>query len=147
METHFTPELEDLHVGYECERQLDGKWIPYVFSKEEDWRSFHNRSIKFWDTFKTLIRTPYITKEQIEAEGWKDKEGNGVVFFKTYEDGSYYYFKFWNGDNRDDVLVGKYTPSKKDNVWSLSCKEIIFKGECKDINMFRLLIKKQLKIQ
>lgn len=66
---YYTPELSDLFVGYECETAPKPSLIlgellytPYVITGEYSMENHFKYGI---------IRTPYLTKEQIEAEGWK----------------------------------------------------------------------------
>lgn len=76
---YFTPDIEDIRVGYEAEvnwefyRNSDGTksstpdgWKPVVFKGvDEAVRHYHSLG---------MYRVPYLTKEQIEAEGWKPLE-------------------------------------------------------------------------
>jgi hypothetical protein len=61
---YFTPDIEDLRVGYECD--LLGSKIVIEDRHDLDL------------SFDHPLRTPYLTKEQIEAEGWKETISHGV---------------------------------------------------------------------
>jgi len=81
------------------------------------------------------MENKYITKEQIEAEGWKectlnDNEKALLLFSKngydlrTYED---YIYRF------SELMVG---------AGMMPCwDKVLFEGKCKDINTFREIIK------
>ena len=67
---YYTPEIEDITIGYECEllritigeydTKPDNIWVRSIVDKYE-----------FINLSKSTTRTPYLTKEQIEKEGWK----------------------------------------------------------------------------
>lgn len=160
-EKYYTPELEDLFVGYECEQiKLDFSryidlFLPEGATKEEyrkAWDNLYNSDKFESDRFvftegdlsnyflyrEVHIRTPLLTKEQIIAEGWEEKEGRAPA--RYYEDGSFYYAKLSNYPYSQHLLIGHYKPSGED-VWSLSSQRIIFDGECKSINEFRKICK------
>lgn len=77
---YYIPKIEDIRVGYECEVK-----VPTTDAFEHDtWKSFilENRSSKWGGDCSELdevinkirlgqTRTPYLTKKQIEAEGWE----------------------------------------------------------------------------
>src|SRR6187431_2955175 len=69
---YFTPSIEDIRVGYECEllifnwKKDKGEWIPTVL----EITNFDHES-EAWALSLNIIRVPYLTKEQIEAEGWE----------------------------------------------------------------------------
>jgi hypothetical protein len=128
MSQYFTPELEDLRVGFEMEFLKDP-------SKEEDQQEWILIKVKAGHLLPNnkgalqSIRVPYLTKEQIEAEGWtwiEPKENQKWKFLK-FKKGDHEFFKY-EDDQVMFVLYGK-----------LSGK--VFKGECKDINTFRYISK------
>lgn len=117
---YFTPSIEDIRVGYEAE-------IAYLH--EDNW-SFTKWRTKE-ETLATItellnynrrIRVSYLTKEQIEAEGWTCFDDNQRHFIKNKIVVRVYF------DNHT-IIIGR------DNG------EMLFQGECKDINTFRYLIK------
>jgi len=137
---YFTPSIEDIRVGYECE----------LGSYTYDFTSGSSKATEVWET-KVLnavdvatkiqikpildtvrnaetiwLRVPYLTKEQIEAEGWKARGSEG------------YYYKKCNKvvylpNNNNIMLITQFTERPLENE--------IFKGECKDINTFRYICK------
>jgi hypothetical protein len=93
MNKYFTPDIEDIHIGYECEYHGMTTGGLYFFNENntkdekisiepfiEVWYPI-KCSLDPWDKRKpeeiiellknNQIRTPYLTKEQIETEGWK----------------------------------------------------------------------------
>ena len=122
-EKYFIPEISDLFVGYECEKEhgefddnMQKIYVPYKMEFEYGWLENPER-------YNERLRTPYLTKKQIENEGWKFTEQiNNKLYFKkgafvlTFED------DYINIDNTKGMDIG---------YW----------GKCKDINTFRYLIK------
>jgi hypothetical protein len=94
---YYTPDISDLFVGYECEfhgATVGGVVWLNVPEEEKDKYPDIEPHIPVWtkwiigscpwttrsiqDTIEALergqIRTPHLTKEQIEAEGWKESD-------------------------------------------------------------------------
>lgn len=139
---YFTPAIEDLRVGYECEMlqavigdYWDGtsipphEWLPFKISE------FSLHMLK-WDkeTIAKYIRVPYLTKEQIEAEGWSTPD----------------FMVSANNDVMDTISPLIKRPFG--NI--LYCRQFgtlikiseygnntLFIGECKDITTFRYICK------
>lgn len=129
---YYTPEISDLRVGYECEANpkfysnQEDIWIPTIM-KGVGQEVIHYHMLG-------VYRTPYLTKEQIEAEGWKfklniysDEFGNGWVIELLKGD---YYFSF-----NQDYIAHIYKWSSKEGSSTL------FTGNCPSINEFRTIIK------
>lgn len=133
---YFTPDIEDIRVGYEYEYlsghpQEEGNtsWNKWTLDKGDPfigWRL---------DGFKRLIeqkmiRTPFLTKEQIEAEGWNFL---GDELYTRMDDGH--------------EISCELHPINRIHIYYLENNEVDsrFFGECKDINTFRQ-IQKLLKI-
>lgn len=114
---YFTPDIEDIHAGYECELLIYDKWEPNIVKPYTALESVV-RCIK-----DQIIRVPYLTKEQIEAEGWEEHSSN---FFK-----------------KDLIMLQidleEYNILIRKGSWFP--EETLFKGNCKDINTFRKIIK------
>ena len=127
---YFTPAIEDFHIGYECELLMNTnvsilnptsnapEFKPFIFEKNKI-----ELLIELYDS----IRVPYLTKEQIEAEGW-----------------------FLHGQGNDNGIVHSlFKNSFRVAIWKDSLKievqesegNILFHGECKDINTFRTICK------
>lgn len=160
---YFTPDIEDVYIGYEHETYSIGlqminsrflpdnerddelKWRPRIIKCGSDILNLEASSYPNEDepykSFKTLwkdyIRVPYLTKEQIEAEGWKQEfvypQGASIMIFGKLNKG----YELMLPAEDHHIVITK--------VWTLFDDQVkrdhIFKGECKDINTFRKIIK------
>lgn len=117
---YFTPSIEDIRVGYECEIQDYKERWEWTRAKDDMWRDFAS----LIDNQK--IRVPYLTKEQIEAEGWTSYQGSTLIAL-----------------NRGDFYIWYSEFSKLLSIeeGKLPRKRTRFIGECKDINTFRYISK------
>lgn len=124
---YFNPSIEDIRVGYECEI-FTTEWMPYRFYEFEIPWFLKNHSVGA-NYFLEKLRVPYLTKEQIEAEEWEEYK-NG---FRKMCNGAYMYithYKIQFGDGWKRQLV---VHSENGAVH--------FRGECWDINTFRMICK------
>lgn len=120
---YFTPDIEDFHIGYEFQR-----FIPRSNATEEECWETIKLSVNYLtldeiddEIIEKEIRVPYLTKEQIEAEGWKHY-GNNCFDLNSR------WFCSW------------YPEQKRLEVYDNE-NENQFAGECKDINTFRKICK------
>lgn len=120
-EKYYTPRIEDIRVGYEYEslqKQQDGteKWIPNKiirkYDLEADWEGW---------LYYNIIRVPYLTREQVESEGWKY---NGNTFEK-------------NRCRLDFVASEEHCELSIDDMHD----SYLFQGTINSVNEFRTLIK------
>lgn len=137
---YFTPEIEDIRVGYECEiaTPVNPNFESYVWDYVTlSKHNFNHESPLF--ALSAKLRVPYLTKEQIEVEGWI-KYDRFVNLDKQEKDRRFFYKK---GDFiiifTGDLEIHKLKDYSDTN------SEVLYKGECKDINTFRY-ISKLLKI-
>ena len=67
---YFTPDIEDIHVGYEGEVSYlhEDKFTPFKLRHAEETSDF------LTGYYNRKVRTPFLTKEQIEKEGWVIQE-------------------------------------------------------------------------
>ena len=134
---YFTPDIEEMFVGCEFEmHDTWGSWKKLILTEEllknpmVSLGSGNERAPWYWK-----FRVPYLTKEQIEAEGWKENILNNneqalLLFSKNgYELRIYkdYICRFSN------LIVGAGIMPNWDKV--------LFEGKCKDINTFRKICK------
>jgi hypothetical protein len=130
---YFVPDIEDLHVGYELETEV------HDFLKGFSWESV----IIDVDTISSVcksykhikVRVPYLTKEQLEAEGWKEyKLNDNEQAFGLYKK-SGYNLRFYENNIYcfSELMVGR----GMEDCWD----KILYEGECKDINTFRKICK------
>lgn len=136
---YFTPEIEDIFVGYECEI-LKEEWEFFTFNVEEIipvFAKINNKTI-----ISDKIRTLYLTTEQIEAEGWEH--------IASYRDGGTRIFSYNNKKYTYEITFrGRTHLTPSDKIVITEIRETvdrpvrvnIFNGECKDINTLRKLIK------
>jgi hypothetical protein len=123
---YFTPDIEDIHVGYLCYQYnkfynekgelFDERWAEQLTPLfPASVRILMNEEVNIDD----YIRVPYLTKEQIEDEGW------------VYVNIDMCWIK--NG-------IELYL--EKDNIIEiLEQPNWLYKGKCKDINTFRKICK------
>ena len=134
---YFTPDMEDFHIGYECEISTPTIWksgkFPEILELNSELDEFGKDSLM--KAAHAILRVPYLTKEQIEAEGWKENVLNNnekalLLFLKNgYELRMYknYICRF------SILIVGAGIIPNWDKV--------LFEGKCKDINTFRKICK------
>jgi hypothetical protein len=118
---YFTPDIEDIHVGYACEELRNGNWeflnIPY----NECLNDLYSQCLN------NFIRVPYLIKEDIEDEGWEII--NSEIFTYGY---------FLKGECKLELQEDNKICIRK-GLWYP--ENTIYKGECKDINTFKKIIK------
>jgi hypothetical protein len=125
---YFTPDIKDIRVGFVAE------WLQEIDTPSEYWEL---RTLQHYNLTtaarslalikKPTVRVPYLTKEQIEAEGWKydlDQTDGAITFVKKVK-GRYYELHF--NSKKKEVLINHSSDS------------LPFK--CNDINTFRTIIK------
>ena len=134
---YFTPDIEDLYVGYKLEikGKHDINWQPVVLGKDVIWHQFTH--IENLGQAMEQLRVPYLTKEQIEAEGWRQEliYPNGTFIMMLGDKHKGFECMFADGDTQ--IVITR--------VWSMYddkfLRDNIYKGNCKCINQFRLIIK------
>jgi len=139
---YYTPDITDLHVGYECEVDKN-----IYAGKEFDWEKVVGAENNMGDEGLLAkcrtgkVRTPYLTKEQIEAEGWErllDDEDANVLLFKSKK-------KILGVSPSDDswYRIDYDTETHNLYLWRLynnGYDVLYYDGECKSINEFRKII-------
>ena len=119
---YFTPDIEDMTVGYEVEQLINQKWKKVLFAKGSYLPE--NNDLLQWAhscIISNTLRVPYLTKEQIEAEGWKHYGNN------CFELNPRWFCSWYPEMNRLEI----YDNENENN----------FSGKCKDINTFRKICK------
>jgi len=127
-EKYYTPEIEDICIGYEYEITNGYEWVKKVFSKE-DLKSFLYEKLEN-GIIQEQIRVPFLTKEQIEQEGWENITKSfqePEIFVATHNSSQWRQLVYRFSDKKLEII-------EVDN----SC---IFYGECKSINEFRKICK------
>lgn len=153
---YFTPTIEDLHVGYECEilpinESLGWERGKLSYYSGHEGPGLHNL-YPFWYTTRISnygrimihdfkhIRVPYLTTEEIEKEGWDAWKGEGdvtpydlLMYWGAYKFEKPNYILIFSWRQRDITIY------KKPDVFKNT--EQIFKGSCPSINEFRTIMK------
>jgi len=146
---YYIPEIKDLHVGYECEIQdapiIESNWTfptDRYTVRTNIWYSGKLTYHAIENIYKSVrslkdIRVPYLTREQIEKEGWLLSQDSiltddfGISIF---------------GINALKNKSIDYTPKNhklviKTYLYNPEAPEYLFYGICKSINEFRTIIK------
>ena len=125
---YFIPTIEDFYVGYEFEFQgIPKGWHKMVFSVEDNLKTFK------YNIEHGYIRVPYLSKEQIEAEGWKyfskyGKEQEDKFHYNTFEKPNALYITYYYNSHTLTIHSDLYGDD-----------QVFFDGECKSINEFRYI--------
>lgn len=143
---YFTPSIEDIRVGYECEITMKGhnNWRKHTYTKDDlmpHFDPFEKPTIR-----ESEIRVPYLTKEQIEAEGWYKEHipnvftGNDEIQegFSKYINDRLSVHLFYDYEEKTLLIYRQVVYNTISGNWT---EEKLFDGECKDINTFRYICK------
>lgn len=148
---YYKPNIEELFIGYECQikKIQTYKGIYARLHGEDDiyernytdvviGKTNHDESIIHWrlddnPTFfdacqllkKGVLRTPYLTKQAIENEGFVFKKD----LFKSWS--------FYKGSTNIQYLYEKHGMI----IFDFDSDQFLYKGRCKSINEFRRIIK------
>lgn len=140
--TYFTPTLEELFWGYECEVQTSwgyskGVW-PTVLENDTHFNLFNSKrsvsDIEHLRQYSSYLRAKYLTVEQIEQEGFvANMVGTFIIndFLKT--GGGFLWYDF-------EKHTMKIVINKTDGD-ALVHGDTLFEGNCKSVNELRKLIK------
>lgn len=157
---YSTPSIEDIRVGYECEWTSDGLVFDTPYSEPLYKGKLEYADIldilKWYDMdgfdLTKVVRVPYLTKEQIEAEGWKHcfdldiKLESTILGSSEYKSHLFllrnYYSALYTGTKLVIFNDSKEGRNPKDYL-ILDRKEldIFYNGECKSIDEFRYICK------
>lgn len=130
---YFQPEILDIRVGYECELKKFNKWVASTIKVDDN---IDGIIYSCQVDISSAIRVPYLTKEQIEAEGWE--------VLGEYPGGSGLYKR-----NPYELVTSTDYRMKITKVWKSfegmpdqkTHRKDVYNGECKDINTFRQVCK------
>ena len=129
---YYTPNLTDLHIGYECEWYDINIWESKVLDKYGLFASLLN------ETKTSLIkklRTKYLDKKDIESLGWKL---NGKLFEITLSnDYETFLYKLKHIKNVNVIKITLTYTSSKENFKNSVC----YVGTCSSINELRTIMK------
>lgn len=144
---YYIPDIEDIHIGYECELKLKEnsktKWCKIII---EDGQDIEEIVRSYCYGIPNDIRTPYLTKEQIEAEGWKSIGNMGILDLSNNDEFITTNDLFVRDDYPNMTIHYNYaihdmwiTIPGKIVEHKISYRANIFHGECKSINEFRYI--------
>ena len=149
IEQYYTPDIEDIRVGGNYEvfsigRQIDEYGLFLSPEKRDDelkWREYIGKSAS--DVLhlsiylqKQELRVPYLTKEQIEAEGWYCTNHVELNFQRIISDDLW-----WELDYNIDTHDLTIECWKENHITNKSDCFTKFEGECKSINEFHYVCK------
>lgn len=114
---YYTPEVEDIRIGFECEINYKGLWLPIKFNNLYEGDKHVNAC---------EIRCSYLTGAQIEKEGWVLYDPINVVYRKGN-------FCLIHKSDKHEIEI-----ADTDSSYGMQVK---YDGSCKSINEFRVIIK------
>jgi len=126
---YFTPDISDFYVGYEFQGKIYGEedeWVNCLYSKPTDEIFCKDSDGNIW--VNDSVRVSYLTKEQIEAEGWEYLSEGYVEQQAFYKD-----------DFQMSCFYDKHLLKiiKKESLKTI----VLYQGSCRCINDFRKIIK------
>ena len=130
---YYTPDISELHVGYECE--IGTSWgfckgkFPEVLTYDTLTGFAIQKATGLMDVFKAgSLRTKYLDQSDIESLGWEFDKSRGIPL-------EYHYTK--------EVNLKKYKLTKlstKIHIGILQQGNTLYEGECKSINELRKIM-------
>ena len=145
---YFVPEISDIHIGYECEKkcniigahstEVEQVWLNYTIHYDKDFTNIENDIVDY--------RVPYLTNQQIEAEGWTYYQNipDMVVpegYIEYYKDVEWFKVVISISETSHYLDVQKVFQNVQIGNELQEFRNTIYNGECKDINTFRLIQK------
>lgn len=151
---YFTPEISDIRIGYECEILTSasteyGEHVP----ESERWMKIKLglSTVKMGDNFvkdvffyqhsSETIRVPFLTKEQLEAEGWIEEGKMHGNLLMDYKNSNSLYITFGYGEfiyKNNDIFPYIRIFDSWDSHKTLN---MMYTGICPSINEFRQIMK------
>ena|ERR1044072_5096501 len=118
---YYTPAPEDIREGFEFESNETGKWQSIKI--ESHIRNNASNIIALLGNYPYKFRVPYLTAEQIKAEGW-EKSGE-----HSFQKANYSFSRFGPLNSCDMACHITF------------CGGDIYVGRCRCLNDFRLICK------
>lgn len=140
---YFTPDIEDIHVGYEGEVSYlhEDKFTPFKLRHAEETSDF------LTGYYNRKVRTPFLTKEQIEKEGWEFQEKYEMSGRLAFRKDNYFLILDVNGVPQITLILRDSTLEYRRQFRFIENPEHFnFNAEVKSINEFRK-IQKMLNIK
>jgi hypothetical protein len=128
---YFTPDITDIRVGYECELHQHNEWVHSVL----EWEYNFDGLIYSMKVMPSMaIRVPYLTREQIEGEGWEFAGEVEKAYLLLFTKMPHLYISY-------DTRLHLMTIFKVENDILDSEEEVLYNGPMKDINTLRYICK------
>jgi len=158
---YYTPEIDELFVGYEYEVIMEGNpktWVKMIVNSPRldyllNVKNFANGSVEY--SIPECIRTKYLDKQDIEQQGWefnllgKDDWFKGQIHKDTPYEELHYPFELWF--RLDKYWLGFYKAIHKIVILEKgdfpNGQTIRFNGLCKSKNELSKLMKDYLNIK
>lgn len=138
---YYRADIHDIRIGYECEINhslgYSDKYTPTIIELKDENGTYSNEISNIVDMIDDgygEVRVPYLTKEQIEAEGW-------IITFREFKPKPYKVdwinakkgnYNLWiNLAMHNSMLLG--IQKTKDSI--------LYRGKCPSINEFRYICK------
>ena len=130
---YYTPTIDEFGHGFQYEIKLEGPnnlksgtsihWIPFTFGAGP----FGNTFAEVEDyLIKGIVRVPYLSKEDIQAEGWElEEQGKGVQYYRKGK----YTLEFDSRDHSVEIQFNGYED------------KIRFCGKIKNASEFKRILK------
>ena len=144
---YYTPALEDLFIGYECEQyepaNTENDYLGHYY---ESWDKITLDAWKIVDVAikQKIIRTKYLDQEDIEKCGWIYREDSFHRKVVEEKGGIYTPTHYWFVMNNSNITLtwypGQYVMIQKENP-NYMLPSVKYKGECKSINELRKIMK------
>lgn len=131
---YYTPEIEDLRVGYECQWNDLSIWRDEILDSYGLFATIINESN---ESLVDKIRTKHLDKQDIESLGWKFKGKSIDIWFEKEGDfdmGSFTTYKIIMHYGLEDHRMFIYADDQ-------GTEYDLFKGEIKSINELKYIQK------
>jgi len=144
---YYTPEIDELFIGYKCQRRVTKP--NYVEKYLYEWRDYtldeHYFSAGYeegqdWNYYEVELRTHYLCKQDIIDLGWIDTEYGYFDISPSNTDDYLHRLRFLNDKNRDG------SPSIEIIFIGAFDRSTVFYGKCKSKNELKKLMKDYLNI-
>jgi hypothetical protein len=123
---YYSPGISDFYIGCEFEISQHGsdKWET---GASDPTGLIH--VYKTWREYNSQYRIPYLTAEQIEAEGWTQQINENIFFISI---NSLCGYRVYTEPELHSIEIERVLMDSDD---------VIYKGPCRCINDFRLICK------
>jgi hypothetical protein len=147
---YYYPYVEDIRIGWEGEvnwnRGYEETYTPEIVKLRDETGAYlkelHELTIAIDDGYAEA-RTPFLTKEKIEAEGWEkenilieEEDEDILAEGLSYHISEDRWFEMHFLPNNEICIIEKYYRNQVTQCWNKR-----FEGYCPTINEFRTLMR------